>query len=365
MFSITHPTVCFLESKLIIEQFACLKVANTNIASPWGDEDKLTATSQTNEDPFGSPFSAMNANIGKGGEDSPWLQDAFGSEKFGDSSVSSKGDPFSAASGEPDPFGGDYDPFKDQGFADADKFSWDDEPDPFTTLPGNKNNSSVSASENVFNNSSEKKNNDPFAFNINDDVNANVFSGGLSSTDDLSAGFNSDNKNKGGSNSRSKSVIGDPFASQVKAPIPVRSKTSLGAPIGSDFDFDPFSTSKLTPADAIMKSKSNEDLLNENFSGGIWGTNKSNAMTNRTSPFGSSSNFSEPFSKGITQGSSYNVNEDEQLAWAAQESLRFEDARKQQEEQERAELEFALALSRSIAQTGGQSQSSRSPSTGL
>ncbi|KAK7072249.1 hypothetical protein SK128_009476 [Halocaridina rubra] len=38
-------------------------------------------------------------------------------------------------------------------------------------------------------------------------------------------------------------------------------------------------------------------------------------MTNRISPFGSSSHFSEPLSKGITQDSSHNVSDDEQLAY--------------------------------------------------
>ncbi|XP_063599529.1 FMRFamide receptor-like [Penaeus indicus] len=43
--------------------------------------------------------------------------------------------------------------------------------------------------------------------------------------------------------------------------------------------------------------------------------------------------------------------------------IKFEEFRKQQEEQERADLELALTLSRSM--TTGKSQTSRSPSTGL
>ncbi|XP_066979496.1 epidermal growth factor receptor substrate 15-like 1 isoform X3 [Macrobrachium rosenbergii] len=333
----------------------CLKVAPGNSASPWGDEDTNFTTSQPNEDPFGSPFST--AKNTRSADNSPWPQDTFASDGFGDSSAFTEDDPFSCASGATDPFGGDYDPFKDQGFKDDDKFSWDDEPDPFTS-PDNNNDSSASAADNVNNNeNSSAKKNDPFTFGSSDDLNANVFEG-FSNKDDLGMSF-TDNKNKG--NSRSKSVIGDPFASQVKAAVPVRSKTSLGEPGGVDFDFDPFSSSKLTVADPFTKSKSNEDLLNENLSG--WGMNKANNLTNSGSPFGSSFT-SGPHKKDIIQ-SSQGVSEDEQLAWAAQESLRLEDARKQQEEQERAELEFALALSRSIAHTPGKTQSSRSPSTGL
>ncbi|XP_068243118.1 epidermal growth factor receptor substrate 15-like 1 isoform X2 [Palaemon carinicauda] len=329
----------------------CLKVAPGTTASPWGDEDTKFTTSQPNEDPFGSPFST--AKNPRSADNSPWPQDTFTSDGFGESSAFTEDDPFSCASGGTDPFGGDYDPFKDQGFKDDDKFSWDDEPDPFTS-PDNNNSS---ATDNVNNNDpTSAKKNDPFAFSSSDDLNANIFQG--SNNDDLGMSF-TDDINK--SNSRSKSVIGDPFTSQVKTAVPVRSKTSLGEPGGVGFDFDPFSSSKLTVADPFMKSKSNEDLLNENLSD--WGINKTNNLTNRGSPFGSSFT-SGPHKKDIIQ-SSQGVSEDEQLAWAAQESLRLEDARKEREEQERAELEFALALSRSIAHTPGKTQSSRSPSTGL
>ena len=231
-------------------------------------------------------------------------------------------------------------------------------------MPDNYNSSASATDNNASNNNDNDddnlsaKKNDPFAFSSSDDLNANIFPESSSKEDDFSMSF-SDNKSKG--NGRSKSVIGDPFASQVKvASVPVRSKTSLGEPRGGEFDFDPFSTSKLTAADPFTKSQSNEDLLNENVKD--WGMNKANNL-NRASPF--SSNFSSGLpSKDIIE-SSQGVTEDEQLAWAAQESLRLEDARKQQEQQERAELEFALALSRTIAQSPGKSQSSRSPSTGL
>lgn len=260
-------------------------------------------------------------------------------------------DPFSKASGAADPFGGDYDPFKDQGFKDADKFSWEDEPDPFNTMPEE---SSESAVKMPLDNAPKT---DPFGFSMSeDDTNANL-STEFFSVDQFNANFdNNKDKLETSQNTRSKSVIGDPFASQVKETIPVRAKTSLGERRLADFDFDPFSSSKVSNAEK-SKWKSNEDLLNENFglnrNEGGWGSNNL-APTSKTS---------SPFNNSFLNQSQQSASEEEQLAWAAKESIKFEEFRKQQEEQERADLELALTLSRSM--TTSKSQTSRSPSTGL
>ncbi|XP_047490152.1 epidermal growth factor receptor substrate 15-like 1 isoform X1 [Penaeus chinensis] len=341
----------------------CSKVvvaSNPAATSPWGDEDKFTSDAKyppsTDEDPFGSPFTATKANI-RSTDNSPWPQDAFGSsgfgsdEGFGDNSVFADDDPFSKASGAADPFGGDYDPFKDQGFKDADKFSWEDEPDPFNTIPEE---SSESAVKMPLDNAPKT---DPFGFSMSeDDTNANLPTE-FFSVDQFNANFdNNKDKLETSQNTRSKSVIGDPFASQVKESIPVRSKTSLGERRLADFDFDPFSSSKVSNAEK-SKWKSNEDLLNENFglnrNEGGWGSNNL-VPTSKTS---------SPFNNSFLNQSQQSASEEEQLAWAAKESIKFEEFRKQQEEQERADLELALTLSRSM--TAGKSQTSRSPSTGL
>ncbi|XP_069190787.1 epidermal growth factor receptor substrate 15-like 1 isoform X2 [Procambarus clarkii] len=344
----------------------CSKVVASNSASPWGDDDKLTSAKHAasgDEDPFGSPFSTTKDNF-RSGENSPWPQDAFGSsgfgsdEGFGDSTAFAQHDPFSGSSGAADPFGGDYDPFKDQGFKDADKFSWEDEPDPFNTLASN---AGVSASDNTLDNAAFNKT-DPFGFHINeDDANANV-STEFSSKDPYRFSFSNKDQFDSNQNNRSKSVIGDPFTHQTKETIPMRSKTSLGNPLDVDTDFDPFSSSKVTKAEK-NKWKSNEDLLNESFGPGDgWGSN-SGTRASTANAFGDSFS-SKPLNKGIHKPT-HLVTEDEQLAWAAQESIRMEAFRKQQEEQERAELELALSLSRSLTHSPGRPQSSRSPSTGL
>ncbi|XP_071516526.1 uncharacterized protein Eps-15 isoform X3 [Panulirus ornatus] len=344
----------------------CSKVVASNSASPWGDDEKFTSSTKhaapSDEDPFGSPFSTMK-DSSRSGDNSPWPQDTFGSsgfvsdEGFGDAAVFTQDDPFSGSSEAADPFGGDYDPFKDQGFKDADKFSWEDEPDVFNTLPDNPG---VSAADNPVDNAAFSKT-DPFGSSINEDANANV-STEFPSEDTFEFSFSNKSQFDSNENSRSKSAIGDPFAYQTKETVPLRSKTSLGERRNIDFDFDPFSSSKVTKAEK-NKWKSNEDLLNENFSpGDDWGSN-SGSLANTASPF-SDSFTTKPLNKNMHQ-QTHLVTEDEQLAWAAQESIRMEEFRKQQEEQERAELELALTLSRSLNQSPAQPHSSRSPSTGL
>lgn len=317
------------------------------------------------EDPFGLPFSATK-DISRSGDNSPWPQDPFGSsgfisdEGFGDSNVYTGDDPCSGSSGAADPFGGDYDPFKDQGFKDADKFSWDDEPDPFNTLPISTD---TTAGDNKVE-SAAFSTADPFRFSITEDeANANM-STELSNKDLFAFSFPSKNIFDSNQNNRSKSVIGDPFASQDKETIPTRSKTSLGDPRSVDFDFDPFSSSKVSKAEK-NKWKSNEDLLNENFdAAGGWGSNSGSAAHTCSSPFIDSFTSKPQMTESTLHQSK--LTEDEQLAWAAQESIRMEEFRKQQDEQERAELELALTLSRSMTRSPARPQhSSRSPSTGL
>lgn len=315
----------------------------------------------------------MKDKAARSGDGSPWPQEVFGSsgfvssDTFGETGGFGKEDPFgSPGVGAPDPFGGDYDPFKDQDFKDSDKFSWEDEPDPFSILPedGDGKGPSDPVSGSVFKD-------DPFGCSINEDDDTTT----TTTTTNVFADLSSNNKNINKSSlgaknllslnqkSRSRSVIGDPFASQTKETVPTRSKTSLGEPWDPSSDFDPFSSAKVTTNEK-SKWRSNEDLLNENFSS--WGAannnnNNNNNINNNNddgiNPFGDS--FTSPAqSWGDRKPPPRLATEDEQLAWAAQESMRLEEVRRQQEEQERAELELALSLSR-------QAPTSRSPSTGL
>ncbi|CAL4082246.1 unnamed protein product, partial [Meganyctiphanes norvegica] len=372
--------------------------------SPWGPSEGESSSSCattpqpafTTVDPFASPpftTAALAAAPAKGGS-SPWpQQDAFGSATFasdeGFESTAEFGadDPFAGGSGTEDPFAEDPfasdDPFKDhQGFKDEDKFSWDDEPDPFNTVPDSAgeilsdtaNNNSIVTKSNKF---------DPFGININD-IDDNLNTNVTNTTKDQFS-LSVDNKNEKGNlqnnvnnniNNRSKSVLGDPFVSQTKATVPERSKTALGERMSNDFD--PFSSTTVTNND-MNKWKSNEDLLNENFGSG-WADISCSSMANvdwgasptqqiqvpksATSPF--DNNFSANFgNKNNNTSKMPNLSEDEQFAWAAQESLKVESVRKKQEEQEKADLELALTLSRTSFPSVDVSRSSRSPSTGL
>ncbi|KAK3879203.1 hypothetical protein Pcinc_016198 [Petrolisthes cinctipes] len=326
----------------------CSKVvSSSNTASPWGEDSQKAPAPRhipldhTN-DPFASPFSAAVRESARSTSSSPWPQDAFETSDFG------KVDPFSGSGEAVNPFGGDYDPFKDQGFKDT-EFSWEDEPDPFNTSTADVN--SVSKPSDTV---------DPFGFSINEDeANANVFSGTSNTVNNNKFSFDMSTNNQFDSNqkNRSKSVIGDPFVSQTRETIPTRSKTSLGEPGGMDLDFDPLSSSKVTQAEK-NKWKSNEDILSK-----IGHDADDNATS---SPFHDSFT-SQPVNKALrNQQRACLASEDEQLAWAAQESIRMEEYRKQQEEQERTELELALTLSRSFAHSPAHpTHSSRSPSTGL
>lgn len=171
-------------------------------------------------------------------------------------------------------------------------------------------------------------------------------------------------------------MLGDPFISQTKTTVPERSKTALGEPMNNDFD--PFSSPMVSNND-MNKWKSNEDLLNENFGSG-WADVSNSSMANMdwpasptpqiqvlksaASPF--DNNFSANFDNKNNNNSKIpSFSEDEQFVWAAQESLKAETERKNREEQEKADLELALTLSRSSYPGVAASRSSRSPSTGL
>lgn len=208
------------------------------------------------------------------------------------------------------------------------------------------------------------KEEDPFSFSVNEeDGSTNTFAELSTNNNKNSSRLSLGLKSQSGSDqkSRSRSVIGDPFTSQVRETVPTRSKTSLGEPRDSAFDFDPFSSAGVTSTEK-SRWKSNEDLLNENFSSwGLANNNSNNNNNNNNSeeinPFGDS--FTSPGQPWGQPRQPQLATEDEQLAWAAQESMRLEEVRRQQEEQERAELELALTLSRQ----GPTSR--RSPSTGL
>ncbi|KAG0729619.1 hypothetical protein GWK47_003427 [Chionoecetes opilio] len=335
----------------------CSKVVTSNTTSPWGDERNFSAHPGQDEDPFGPPFSAVRAKGVGSGDASPWPHDAFASPGVdsGDAYAESGGfgqeDPFgSPGAGSGDPFGGDYDPFKDQDFKEADKFSWEDEPDPFGGLtedgdgdgkaPGKLQGSSVLKA-------------DPFDSHINEEADSTDMFAELSGNKrNIRPSVGARSHLSPNQKSRSRSVIGDPFASQTRETVQARSKTSLGEPWDPSLDFDPFSSTQDTTAE-VNKWRSNEDLLNENLSG--WGAannNNNNNINNNNNQDGINP-FGDSFTSPSQPKAARPATEDEQLVWAAQESLRLEEVRRQQEQQEQAELELALRLSR------------RSPSTGL
>ncbi|XP_076040031.1 epidermal growth factor receptor pathway substrate 15 isoform X3 [Oratosquilla oratoria] len=295
-----------------------------------GGTPAAATTTPSDLDPFSLPFK----NAPK--ESSEPVENVFSSSVFTCNSDSVVG--FST-----DPFGGDYDPFSDDAFKEADKFSWDDEPDPFAA--------SINADDPNLNLTSSKT--DPFGGSFPDD---NCKLGTETTSGAVKTGFAFDDFEGTDNNkniwNRSKSALGDPFALQAKKSMPVRSKTALDNPGG--FDFDPLSTTKGLNKEQ-NQWKSNEDLLNENLT---WGSNLVSSSQNKPK-----SNML--FNKVIS--------EDEQLAWAAKESLRLEEERKHQEEQENADLELALTLSKNYGHSADTQTrnsdtfipSSRSPSTGL
>ena len=229
-----------------------------------------------------------------------------------------------------DPFG-QVDPFQDAFSKQDDKFSWDNEPDPFLTDSGIESSATnnggggdstfATGFSDVF---SSKK--DPF--NVSFDANKNVIGGvEVSSVDSSSAsnvvdkltgveaaraskislGNNSDwpgssenvstlnnnnhqeasASNSSSATGRSRSVIGDPIASLL-ASLPVRSKTVLGEPLEQIDSFDPLAPSGNSPKSAWL---SNEDLINENFGTPSTKPQQSAATTNSFGAFDSFADF--------------------------------------------------------------------------
>lgn len=200
-----------------------------------------------------------------------------------------------------DPFG-TVDPFKDVGLKEDDKFSWDDEPDPFVTDSGIESSNHNNSAENTLNSNLFSNTNKKDPFNVSFDTNRNVTDGtetNSGSVFDRNTSKHGDNENFNvmklndesssltatnvsvgesfSSNSvttsstvttRSKSVLGDPIANLLSS-LPARSKTAMGDPIALD-SFDPFAASGNSPT---KKSEwvSNEDLLNQNFGGSDFG----------------------------------------------------------------------------------------------
>ena len=367
-------------------------------SSPWGeDRGSSTATSSVSKDgdPFGSAFVDRRTSSGVADPFGTGSDGGFGSESsfaafepqeegvddknaknFGKNwnnnrkNRNNKNNTNDGKDATEDPFGGEYDPFQGDSFREADKFSWDDEPDPFLTDSG------IDTSA-----TSGFGNKDAFAFGSgNEDSPDNKNFGGDSNANRKFGNvFDADKNNfltvpSNINSNRSKSVTGDPLSiiQQVKEIVPQRSKTALGEPTNIDLDFDPFSSSKFgTNADKNLW-KSNEDLLNESVSGGGWNNINNNMSSKDTfkanfdddKNFNFSDNFSSNNNNSINNPVISAASEAEQIAWAAQESLKQENLRKFQDDKEREELELALALSKSMA-SNKPLNSSRSPSTGL
>lgn len=125
----------------------------------------------------------------------------------------------------------------------------------------------------------------------------------------------------------------------------------------SDFSFgkDPFSCDS-TKADKV---NGNEDFFSNNknlFSDKNSNHSKSDPFSVKKAPSkveGSSINFDNLLGKQKLDKFEAKVipAEDVQLAWAAQESLRIEEERRKQEAQEKADYEYALALSKKDSST--------------
>ncbi|XP_018012233.1 epidermal growth factor receptor substrate 15-like 1 isoform X2 [Hyalella azteca] len=336
---------------------------------------------------------------------------AFSDANFGAGFGGSGDSDLGAITPSEDPFGV-VDPFKDVTINEDDKFSWDDEPDPFVTdggfegghassheLVGKEDPFSVSfdANKNVIESETENKKSitrDPI------DV-SKLFSGLSLGVADTSYG------------GRSKSVLDDPvanvFAKQQN--LPVRSKTALAEPFIDLNSFDPLAPSGSSPKKNTWIS--NEDLINENFGsssslrkskGDSFGLSSTASNFNFNpvitaskldfnNAFSDQLDFNNSFGSNITQkrmytdlssaadrssvtssqafeskssspfpsssGATFSSNsarssggalsESEQLSWAARESLRLEEENKRREEQENSDLQRAIALSAASA----------------
>lgn len=298
-------------------------------------------------DPFDEAFGSQRVQSGPPGNswgfNSPLGSSGFGSQNGSDAHLD----------GPNDPFGGDYDPFKDsRSIKEADEFSWDDEAD--AMFSDGFSDSGVAAGGK-----------DPFSFG-DFSPKSNMKKAKLNQSRSVTAGPSA----APASNIRSKSALGDPLTLSNSSPknrFPTRSKTSLGNPGNLDFDFDPLA-SKSKQDFPVWKS--NEDLLNENFS--------PTAASSGPWPSPSKSNGGQNFNNKNRNNLDNRRFADDPFspAWKS----KREDSPISKQEQ--ADLDLALALSRSLVQTssvGGNDsdshigaafqsahkRSSRSPSTGL
>ncbi|CAF2268539.1 unnamed protein product, partial [Rotaria magnacalcarata] len=302
-------------------------------------------------DPFDDTFGSGNPLQASAA--SPWPVNSpssgFGSQNGSDHHPLDTGDNFTAD----DPFGGDYDPFKDTTvIKEADEFSWDDEPEGAFT---------DSVSDGSFAPPLTEQH-DPFCLSSDDSPENKRTVIGLS-------GLKKSIISPISQNLRSKSALGDPLNSleNLRKVIPLRSKTSLGNPGKLELDFDPLSASPKVD----FPTKSNEDLLNENFNSSFSSTPGINTF-NRDQCWNSSKAV---FNNNLTKSSaSVDPFAAFDNVWTMPDNSRLEEEsrKKRLKEQEQADLEFAIALSRSQNQPSTENsykhknlRSSRSPSTGL
>lgn len=289
-------------------------------SSPFGPADSFKDSVNTNDSVFSSSNADSVFGSSKGKQSKSPFGDATSDSTYGgfsDTAFGGFGDSDSDLGGAitpaEDPFG-TVDPFKDVDIKEDEKFSWDNEPDPFMTdsgidscLPNSSGDVTVSAAP-------YKK--DPF--NVSFDANKNVIDGievrsvnrnSVSSSSNVVDKTNSggddhhlfsdlnDSKTDnflnikatlpGGTDSsasagvRSKSVLADPianlFSKQFK--LPIRSKTALADPIVDLESFDPLASTGKSPKKTAWLS--NEDLINETFGSGKnspanFGTNSTN-----------------------------------------------------------------------------------------
>lgn len=214
------------------------------------------------------------------------------------------------------------DPFKDVGFGDP--FSAGGE-DPFTATPNGLRNKNVIKDSDPF---------DPFSMD-KDPFSTTTAKAGNSSNNNINNNKLEFDSPFGSSNSAwpSNGRAADPFAAAVASDNNNKSTSSWG----DDFKFSPPASNK-SPLSSTLKSRLSS------------ASSSSAKGSQRSSLTGESSSMPR-------------LNEEEaQLAWAAAESVRLEQERRRKAElQEKADLEMAIALSKSeMSGVGCSSSPSRS-----
>lgn len=119
-----------------------------------------------------------------------------------------------------------------------------------------------------------------------------------------------------------------------------------------DFAEDPFRDYRYEDPFNIAFDDEPSDVKNQDLDPFGFAFTKKDPFSGRQSVPLPSSNFlsvastSGRASAPITDPFFKNVSEDQQLAWAAEESLKLEEQRKKRQLQEQADLEYAIALSK-------------------